>query len=66
MRILSICICRITIQEHSQLKNNEIDFTFVEPSQIKELEADENLDVYVIGSADYRCVMYNFQVCDLV
>ena len=48
-----------------QLKNNEIDFTFVEPSQIKELEADENLDVYVIGSADYRCVMYNFQVCDL-
>ena len=48
-----------------QLKNNEIDFTFVEPSQIKELEADENLNVYVIGSADYRCVMYNFQVCDL-
>lgn len=48
-----------------QLKNNEIDFTFVEPSQIKELESDENLDVYVIGSADYRCVMYNFQVCDL-
>ena len=37
----------------------------MEPSQIKELESDENLDVYVIGSADYRCVMYNFQVCDL-
>ena len=48
-----------------QLKNNEIDFTFVEPSQVKELEEDENINVYVIGSADYRCVMYNFDACDV-
>ena len=48
-----------------QLKNNEIDFTFVEPSQVKELEDGENTNVYVIGSADYRCVMYNFDACDV-
>ncbi|MDY3997886.1 MAG: ABC transporter substrate-binding protein [Blautia sp.] len=47
-----------------QLKNGEIDFTFIEPSQVEEIEKGENTQVFPIESADYRCVMYNFDSCE--
>lgn len=45
-----------------QLSTGEIDLAYVEPSQASQLDAGENTTVYKIPTADYRCVMFNFDV----
>lgn len=48
-----------------QVSTGEVDVAYIEPSQVEQLEAGENTTVVKIPTADYRCVMYNFQTTDL-
>ncbi|MDO4288145.1 MAG: ABC transporter substrate-binding protein [Eubacterium sp.] len=48
-----------------QLESGEVDFTFLEPSQVEKIENGENTRVYKCSTADYRCMNYNFAVTDL-
>lgn len=48
-----------------QLESGELDFTFIEPSQVEKIEAKDDLTTYVCKTADYRCVNYNFAKTDL-
>lgn len=48
-----------------QLESGDVDFTFLEPSQAEKFKKNENTDVYVVDTADYRCINYNFEVTDL-
>ena len=43
-----------------QLKSGELDMTIIDPSQVKEAEKEKDLKIYKIPTADYRCVMFNF------
>lgn len=44
-----------------QLKNGELDLAQVTPKDAKSLEAEKNLTVYSMKTADYRGILYNFQ-----
>lgn len=48
-----------------QLSTGEIDLAYVEPSQVEELEKNQDTTVYKMDTADYRCVMFNFKSTDL-
>ena len=42
-----------------QLKTGEVDMAFLEPSQVATFEKEKNIKLYMMQSADYRCMMYN-------
>lgn len=44
-----------------QLKTGEVDMAFLEPSQVATFEKEKNLKLYIVPSADYRCMMYNMK-----
>lgn len=48
-----------------QLESGEVDFTFLEPSQVEKIDKGENTTVYKCNTADYRCMNYNFAKTDL-
>lgn len=44
-----------------QLQTGEIDLAYLEPSQVSKIEKLDNVKVYKVDSADYRCMMYNMK-----
>ena len=42
-----------------QLKSGEVDIALLDPVQVEELEKEERLKIYNIGSADYRAILFN-------
>lgn len=48
-----------------QLSTGEIDFAYLEPSQVEGIDAAKNTTVYKIPTADYRCIMFNFDTTKL-
>jgi ABC-type dipeptide transport system, periplasmic component len=42
-----------------QLQTGEIDVAYLEPSQVSKVEKLDNVKVYKVDTADYRCMMYN-------
>lgn len=44
-----------------QLKTGEIDVAYLEPSQVKKFDKSDNVKVYKLDTADYRCFMYNMR-----
>lgn len=48
-----------------QLSTGEVDLAYVEPSQVEELENSADTTVHKIATADYRCVMFNFDATDV-
>ncbi|MEF9919062.1 MAG: ABC transporter substrate-binding protein [Eubacterium sp.] len=48
-----------------QLESGEIDFTFIEPSQVEKIDKGEKTTVFKCNTADYRCMEYNFAKTDL-
>ncbi len=48
-----------------QLSTGEIDMAYVEPSQAEELDKGKDTTVHKIPTADYRCVMFNFNATDI-
>ncbi len=47
-------------QRALQLITGEVDLAFLEPSQVKRVASSNKVKVYQIPTADYRCLMYNF------
>ena len=48
-----------------QLSTGEVDFAYLEPSQVEQIDKGTDTTVYKIKTADYRCVMFNFKATDL-
>lgn len=48
-----------------QLSTGEIDMAYVEPSQVAGLDKGSDTIVHKIPTADYRCVMFNFDASDV-
>ena len=48
-----------------QLESGEIDFAYIEPSQVEKVNNNDSLEAYVCNTADYRCMNYNFVKTDL-
>ena len=44
-----------------QLQTGEIDVAYLEPSQVSKIEKLNNVKVYKVDTADYRCMMYNLR-----
>lgn len=44
-----------------QLQTGEIDLAYLEPSQVSKIEKLDNIKVYKVDTADYRCLMYNMR-----
>ncbi|AZV57217.1 ABC transporter substrate-binding protein [Clostridium sp. AWRP] len=44
-----------------QLQTGEIDVAYLEPSQVSKVEKLNNVKVYKVDTADYRCMMYNMK-----
>ncbi|WP_050607728.1 ABC transporter substrate-binding protein [Clostridium niameyense] len=44
-----------------QLQTGEIDVAYIEPSQVSKVEKLDNVKVYKLKTADYRCMMYNMR-----
>ncbi|MTK13954.1 MAG: ABC transporter substrate-binding protein [Clostridiaceae bacterium] len=44
-----------------QLQTGEIDVAYLEPSQVSKIEKLDNVKVYKLDTADYRCMMYNMK-----
>ncbi|MCL2096284.1 MAG: ABC transporter substrate-binding protein, partial [Oscillospiraceae bacterium] len=44
-----------------QLKSGELDLAQVTPRDSEEFRANDNFDVYVIDTSDYRGILYNFR-----
>lgn len=44
-----------------QLQTGEIDVAYLEPSQVSKVEKLNNVKVYKLDTADYRCMMYNMK-----
>lgn len=42
-----------------QLQTGEIDLAYLEPSQVEKIEKLDNIKIYKLPTADYRCIMYN-------
>ena len=43
-----------------QLLTGEVDITLIEPNYIENFKNNNKIDLYTIPTADYRCMMYNF------
>lgn len=48
-----------------QLSTGEVDLAYVEPSQVEEVNKGADTTVHEIPTADYRCVMFNFDATDV-
>lgn len=48
-----------------QLESGDIDLAYLEPSQAEKFQNNEDTTVYVVDTADYRCINYNFEVTDV-
>ncbi|SMB89661.1 peptide/nickel transport system substrate-binding protein [Desulfonispora thiosulfatigenes DSM 11270] len=44
-----------------QLETGEIDLAYLEPDQLERIKTMENIKLYEMPTADYRCMMYNMK-----